>query len=100
MREDSSPQHEGRPSNKERQSIGKYTNLDYFKLDSPRDQIPMVFQDTMKVEPVINQLNREHEEIVAIHKNNPGAKLADLTKKFYDQKEAAEKEAWYKSIKG
>ena len=62
--------------------------------------IPIVFPTTMKVDPVINKLNSEHEEILNMQKNNPGAKLGDLTKKFYDEKDAADNKAWYKSIKG
>ena len=62
--------------------------------------IPIVFPTTMKVDPVINKLNSEHEEILNMQKNNPGAKLGDLTKKFFDEKDAADKAAWYKSIKG
>ena len=40
--------------------IGKYTPLDYFKLDSPRDQIPMVYPETRnkkEIEPIIEDLN-------------------------------------------
>ena len=44
-------------------TIGKYTDEEYFKLKDFRDMVPMVYPTTMHVEPVINTLSKEMDEM-------------------------------------
>lgn len=60
----------------------------------------MVYPTTMQVEPIIVQLNREHEEITKMHMNNPGAQFSDLSAKYYLKKEMQEREVFRKMILG
>lgn len=78
--------------------IGKYTSLDRLKLDSPRDMVPLVYPTSMKVDPLIIQLDKEHDDITRMHKANPGAKFADLTEKYYLLEEEKERQAYMKMI--
>ena len=43
--------------------MGKHSDPSEFKLDA-RDMVPLVYQETMKVDPLINQLQREYEDIM------------------------------------
>ena len=58
----------GRGSSRDGKKMGKYTSVDKFKMH-PLDMVPMVYPDSMKqkVEPVIYQLAKEHEEIKKQH---------------------------------
>ena len=60
----------------------------------------MVYSSTLKLEPVIKELNREHEEIVKMHNSNPGAKFSDLTDKYYTRRKEKDGEEFKKMIKG
>ena len=49
--------------------------------------VPIVYPTTMKVDPVINKLNKEHEDIQKKWDKKPGSNFADLTEKYYAKKE-------------
>ena len=74
--------------------------MEVLSLASPKDMIPMVYPTSMSPEPVINQLNREHEEITRAHAANPGAQFSDLTEKYYAKKEKTERENFRKMLLG
>ena len=60
--------------------------------------VPMVYQSTMQVDPLIHQLQKEHEEVMKIHIANPGAPFGDCAQKYYEKKEKQEKEAFKKQL--
>jgi hypothetical protein len=60
----------------------------------------MVYSSTLKVEPIVRELNREHEEIVKMYNANPGAKFADLTDKYYARRKEKDGEEFKKMIRG
>lgn len=60
----------------------------------------MVYASTMKIDPVMKELNREHEECLRIHNNNPGEKLSEITRIYYDKRKEKEQEEYKKMIMG
>ena len=52
----------------------------------------------MKLEPAINQLSKEHEDIVKMQSQNPQAKFSELTAAYYDKKEKKEKDEFKRKI--
>jgi len=62
--------------------------------------VPMVYPTTMKVEPVINVLNQEHEEIKKIAQGNLIVKFAEHTANYYDKKMKSVRSDFQKQIKG
>ena len=53
----------------------------------------MVYPDSMKVDPIIYQLQKEHEEIVKLHSYNPGEKFTEIARQYYvDKHEQRERE--------
>lgn len=80
--------------------MGKYTDPAKFKIDSPRDQIPIVYSSTQKLSPVFIQLDKEHDEIVKMHNQNPGAKFTDLTEQYYTRRRDKEAEEYKRIVMG
>ena len=69
-----------------------------YKIENAQDMIPMVYPTTMKIDPIIYQLNREHEEIMKKQDKNPGASFAELTEKYYAKKDQKEKDLLKKQL--
>ena len=88
-------------------ALGKHSSIDKFIIKNPKDMIPIVYPKTMndsnrkatkKIKPVIYKLNKEHEEILKMQANNPGAKLEDLADKYYEKKDKHAKDSFRKRI--
>ena len=54
--------------------------------------IPLVYQSTQQLDPLIYKLQAEHEEITKKHQANPGAPFGDIAQRYYDKKANEEKE--------
>ena len=68
--------------------LGKYSDLKHFKLKSGnlKDMIPISYPKTMKVKPVIEDLEEEFKELIKKQKDNPGQRLEHTTEQYYIQK--------------
>lgn len=60
--------------------------------------VPLVYQDTMNVNPLIMQLQKEHDEIMKMQAQNPGLPFAELAQKYYEKKEKKEKDEIRKKV--
>ena len=76
---------------------GKHSDPRDFRNDA-QDMVPLVYADTIKVDPIIIQLQKEHEEITRMHNANPGAEFKDIAERYYEKKEKKEKEEFKKKM--
>ena len=59
-----------------------------------------MYASTMKVDPVIKELNREHEEVLRIHSTNPGERYSEVARVYFQRKRDRESEEYKKMIMG